>query len=104
MFETIGHDVEIDFGVFSLTGDVRYDEEQSALILADRERGFPEHLSVSLLAYGGLIPEPGCVFVKDWSEHEGLAHQLVAAGLGEISDEVRVGPFRMRAYQLKINR
>lgn len=65
--------------------------------------GEEEVLSVNLVTYG-LLPGPDEVFVKDWSEHAGLAQSLVDAGHAEFVDEHFVGPFKSRAVRLRISR
>jgi hypothetical protein len=47
-------------------------------------------VSINLSQYG-LVPPAGHVFVKDYSEHEGLADALVDAGLVEKVNEVSFG-------------
>lgn len=47
-------------------------------------------LSVNLAQYGRL-PEPGCVFVRDYGEFEGVANALVEAGLARITTSVPIG-------------
>jgi hypothetical protein len=40
-----------------------------------------------------MHPPQGHVFVKDYSEHEGLAQALVNAGLVRIVEPITFGPF-----------
>lgn len=61
--------VTVDFGAVELPGSLHHDEDQRALTLLTEEG--PERVSVSLGAYG-LVPGPGRVFVKDWSEHPSI--------------------------------
>lgn len=65
--------------------------------------GFPdtETLSINLATYGLKAPE-GHVYVKDYSEHEGLPTALVAAGVAEYVDEVYLGPFNTRFVLMKV--
>lgn len=89
----------IDFGFIELTGTLHHDDDHRALWLETDEG--PERLSVDLKAYD-LVPEPGCVFVKDWSEHEGLTRRLTEAGLVEPVHDVSVGPFNSTAYEVRV--
>lgn len=91
--------VTVDFGAVELPGSLHHDEDQRALTLLTEEG--PERVSVSLGAYG-LVPGPGRVFVKDWSEHPGLAARLAEAGLAEIIGSVAVGPFSSTAYEVEV--
>lgn len=58
------------------------------------EDGLPneETFSINLAAYD-MHPPEGHVFVKDYSEHEGLAQALVNAGLVRIVEPITFGPF-----------
>lgn len=40
-------------------------------------------LSVNLVESDGLVPPPGCVYVKAYSGHEGMPQALVVAGVAE---------------------
>lgn len=96
-------DVTLDFAAIRLTGDLIFrgaeDPESGELMLLTDETS--EHISVRLGAYG-LVPAPGNVFIKDWSEHEGLTQSLVDAGLAQIVATFTVGPFASRAYEVKV--
>jgi len=74
----------------------KYADGSLALVAEDvDEDGIPnvETLSVNLTAYD-MHPPEGHVFVKDHSEHEGLAQALVDAGLVEIvGEKFSFGPF-----------
>ena len=91
----------------TLTGELGL--RQGVLVLAGAtspdydDDDFPsdEVLSTSLRAYG-YIEFPGEVFIKDWSEHSGLAAALVDAGAGEITETLTVGPFDSRAYRFQL--
>lgn len=90
--------------LFTLTGDLEL--RQGILVLANAHAPgddftSTEPLSTSLLAYG-YIEFPGEVFIKDWSEHEGLAAALVDAGAGEVTETLTVGPFNSRAYRFQL--
>ena len=83
----------------------RYADGSLALIAsATDEDGFPdqETLSINLGVYG-LTPPPGCVYVKDYSEHEGLPQALVEAGVGTIENAVTFGPFNASAALFRLN-
>ncbi|WP_424862884.1 hypothetical protein [Streptomyces sp. MMS24-I29] len=96
---TTKHDVTVDFGSIALTGTLDHDDEQRSLVLVTNEGSEP--ISVSLQAYG-LIPMPGNVFIKDWSEHTGLTARLAAAGLVRIVRNMAVGPFRSTAFEVEV--
>lgn len=87
--------VELTGSLFTST----YVDGATALQLMTEEG--PETLSVNLSAYG-LHPDPGNVFIKDYSEHEGLAQALVKAGLAEIVREVVIGGYGARGHELKL--
>lgn len=93
------HNVTVDLGVITLTGTVSHDDVNRDLVLFDEEG--PEVLSVNLEAYG-LTPEPGNVFIKDWSEHSGLTKRLEEAGLVKAVHWVTVGPFASTAYEVEV--
>lgn len=92
-------DITIDFGTIALSGTLQHDSVNQTLMLLTDEG--PELLSVNLLDYG-LIPMPGKVFIKDWSEGEGLTTRLEAAGLAKRVRKVIVGPFRSTAYEVEV--
>lgn len=94
-------DISIDFGSIELSGVLVHDDAQRALVLHTDEG--PEPISVNLGAYG-LYPAPGQIFIKDWSEHDGLAARMSEQGLVKIIDSVRVGPFSSRAYLVEVAR
>ena len=57
------------------------------------------------MAAYGLVPEaPAEVFVKDWSEGQGIARSLIDAGVAVFMDEHFVGPFSSRAVRLRLIR
>src|SRR5699024_12701177 len=58
-------------------------------------------LSTDLSVYG-YVAEPGQVFIKDWSEHAGLADALVLARVVSPLESLRVGPFSSRAYRVRV--
>lgn len=76
----IAHNVAINFGSITLTGDLVHDPAQHDLYLQTEEGN--EDISTALTGYA-LLPKDGCVFVKDWSEHSDLAKNLTDAGLVE---------------------
>lgn len=87
-------------GPITLTGDVHYDPEHASAYMVTAE-GY-EDLSVSLSAYG-CTPREGHIFVKDWSEHTGLAQAMETAGIAEIVDPIEnIGPFNLKAYEMKM--
>ena len=74
-----------------LTGHLRMmkyqDGSPALMMLCDDGR---EVLSVNLAGYGLKAPD-GHIFVKDYSDHEGLADELVQLGIGEKVGPVRIG-------------
>lgn len=91
--------VTLTFPSLTLTGILRHDDDHRQLLLWTDEG--PERVSVNLSAYGLEAPA-GHVFVKDWSEHRGLAKSLVDQGLGQIVETVTVGPFDSPAHLVKV--
>lgn len=97
MAETLTKDdVTVAFPGLQLSGRLVHDRAHGVLELITEEG--PERLSANLMAYG-LVAGPGCVWIKDWSEHEGLAHGLADQGLVELVGQMRVGPFASKAYE-----
>lgn len=84
-----------------LVGDIKYDRRQYALKLVDPTTGEEEVLTLSLLA-SGFVADPGQVFVKDWSEHTGLAAALVAVQICHHIETVNIGPNGVTAYRLQV--
>ena len=89
-----------------------YPSGEIAIMIVDREGtqspdAFPgERLGVAttaLVAAGYPRPEPGNVWLKTWSENEGIAEALVAGGVVELNSEVCfVGPFRVIALGARL--
>lgn len=99
MFTTI-KDVTLSFGSMQLSGAVQHLAEKNALVFSEDSE--PDMtISVNLEAYG-LVAKADTVFVKDWSENEGLTASLVEAGVVEIVRELTVGPFSSRAYEVRV--
>lgn len=67
----------------------RYVEDNS-LALAVMDEDGPLILSVNLSAYGPAAPK-NCIYVRDYSENEGLADALVAAGVATKDSQVNIG-------------
>lgn len=67
---------------------MKYPDGNNALQIMDKYG--PETLSINLGAYNLNTPE-GHIFVKDYSEHEGLPDALVEAGVVEKVSEVTFG-------------
>ncbi|MGO2616102.1 hypothetical protein [Arthrobacter rhombi] len=82
-------------------GEIRYDSRQHALVLIDPTTGEEELLTLNLLS-SGYVAGPGEVFVKDWSEHSGLAAALVATRVVNHIESLRVGPHGVTAHRLQI--
>lgn len=94
---TLKEVAEIEVPHFTLTGRVEYDPGLQALVITDPATGEEEVLSVNLTDYG-YIAFPGGVFVRDWSEHQGLPAALEQAGIATVVAPVTVGPFDSTAY------
>lgn len=87
----------------TLTGTIAYDPATQLLELIDEEAGDVEVLSISLDAYGHTAPPRHVyVYVKDWSEHRGLAHALERVGVARVVDTVTVGPFAEQAHLMEV--
>ena len=82
-------------------GEIRYDSRQHALVLVDPATAEEEVLTVNLLG-SGYVAEPGELFVKDWSEHSGLAAALVAARVATHVESFQVRPHGATAHRLRI--
>lgn len=91
--------VTIDFGGTKRTGLLCHDDENRVLLLETDEG--PERISISLKAYG-LTARPGSIFVKDWSEHNGLTTRLAAASLVRPLRTLAVGSFDSTAYEVEV--
>lgn len=92
-------EIAVDFGGRTYHGVLDYDPADAVLVMLEAEG--PERFSTNLQCYG-LVAAPGCVFVKDWSEHSGLAAALQEAGLVRIVRNVEVGPFASTAYEVEV--
>lgn len=99
-WNTIRSNVTVTFPYLTITGDIEYDSVQDALAVIDPEEG-PEVLTVDLTS-AGYVAAPGEVFIKDWSEHEGLAKSLASAGVVEPIGTVTVNPFGSTAYRARV--
>lgn len=103
MLITIAEDVAITFSAITIRGNVGYLAAANTLLLTghDGPAGPGEVMTTNLGAYG-LNPRKDTVFIKDWSEHTGLTASLEAAGVVEIVRAVNVGPFKSRAYEVRV--
>lgn len=86
-----------DYGVVDLFV-TRYVD--GTLALAISEEYGPEVISTNLSGYG-MKPAKNSVFIKDYSEHDGLTASLVAAGVVEPLREVAIG--YGRGYEVQLN-
>ncbi|MFF8917480.1 hypothetical protein ACF08M_30270 [Streptomyces sp. NPDC015032] len=86
---TTKDDVVVDFGSIELSGTLLHDDQRRLLMLETDEG--PEPISVNLQSHG-ITPEPGNVFIKDWSEHSGLTARLAQAGLVSACTRSPSGP------------
>lgn len=97
----INEGVIFELGGEPYSGVLRHDDEQRALVFVDDQEPVPETLSVSLAAYGLEAPE-GHVYIKDWSEHSGLADSLQEHGSVRKVSSVEVGPFDSTAWLVRV--
>ena len=100
-WKTLRENIRLEFNDIELDGRINYDPSQHALIFVDPTTGEDEVLTVDLLS-SGYLARPGEVFVKDWSEHTGLGAALATHGIAEIVESVRVGPFGLAAYRMRV--
>lgn len=100
MSKTTYPNVRLRQGDLDLSGTVTYDHRMQRLEITYVDDD-TETLSVDLMAYGYLT-WPGEAFVKDWSEHAGLTDALVSAGIVAPVEHFEVGPFRSRAYRVRV--
>lgn len=100
MFTTIKEDVTILFSGIALTGDVQFSASQHALTLTSPDEP-AEVLTTNLGAYGYKAQED-TVFIKDWSEHQGVTASLAAQGIVQPVRELRVGPFNSIAWEVRV--
>lgn len=98
---TLKKEAEIVLPNLTLTGKVEYDPGLQALTITDPATDEEEVLSVNLTDYG-YIAFPGEVFVKDWSEHQGLPAALEQAGIATVKAPITVGPFGSTAYRMRL--
>lgn len=80
-------------------GRVIYDGNSGLLYFVTGEDS--EVLSVNLEAYGLTTP-PGHAWIKDWSEHAGVASQLISLKAVAYRQTVLVGPFDSPAHLVQI--
>lgn len=97
----IKENVTVEFPDISISGTLEHLVDQRALVLHPDDEPCPEVLSVNLQAYG-LVAPAGCVYIKDWSEGEGVADSLEATGLVRKVSDVYVGPFNSRAWLVEV--
>ncbi|MER6520022.1 hypothetical protein ABT246_24605 [Streptomyces sp. NPDC001553] len=97
---TVKYDITVNLGAIELIGTLVHDDENRVLELECAE-GPAEPISISLQGYG-LTPEPGNVFIKDWSEHAGLTARLARAGLVTPLHALTVEPYRSTAYEVQV--
>ena len=96
----IASNVTVSFAGFELTGDIDFDAVHNTLSFDDHQEP-SERIDTNLFAQGIVPSEPGTVFIKDVTEHQGLAASLVEAGVVRIVREVTFGPFRSKAYEVR---
>ena len=69
-----------------------YPADGSTAIVLTSPRGEPLMTATTCLAAYGDTPEPGHVFLKTWSENEGIYEALLAAGvIGEFTRVIPAG-------------
>lgn len=74
----------------------RYEDGTLAVIWDDSV------VSINLTAYDLPVPTGNQFYVKDYSEHEGLAEAMERAGFAFRTHEVRFGPFNSRGYLMEL--
>ena len=94
---TLGKNVAVTFGqgdfAVTLTGDLVYmpwaQGGENALVLVgqDEEGPFVEHISTNLTSLMLYCFEEDVFWIKNWSEHTGLAEEMANTGLVEIVRE-----------------
>lgn len=100
-WKTLRDHAVLTFNDIVLEGRIEYDRSQHSLAIANPDTGEEEVLTINLLT-SGYVAFPGEVFVKDWSEHSGLAAELEQAGIAEVVETVVVGPHQQRAYRMRV--
>jgi hypothetical protein len=100
MFTTIKEDVTILFLGTEIKGDVQFSATQHALTLTSPNEP-AEVLTTNLGVYGYKAQED-TVFIKDWSEHQGVTASLTAQGIVQPVRELRVGPFNSIAWEVRV--
>jgi len=75
-----------------------------AIQLIINDSGFDEPLATATvnLEELGFIPAPHSIFVKDYAETEGLAPQLVSAGVAKYIRTVQFGGYDSEAQELEL--
>src|SRR4051794_32303852 len=91
--------VRLRFGGIYLDGYLDHDDDRRHLALMTDEG--PEYISTDLSMYG-LTAEAGRVYIKNWTEHCGLAVSLAEQELVTIVDRVYVGPFNGEALLVEV--
>lgn len=82
-----------------LAGRVAHDATSALLYFVTDED--TEVISIDLYAQGLATPQDH-LWIKDWSEHAGIASQLVDLGVVEHRATVSVGPFGSPAHMVKV--
>ena len=98
---TLREHVELLLEHVTLTGAVEHDPSQNGLTITCPDTGESEALTVDLTSYG-YVAFPGEVFVKDWSEHSGVADAIQAAGIATVVEQITIGPFESTAYRMRL--
>lgn len=99
-WQTTAEHAVLCFNGVELVGRIGHDPRQHGLEMLFPD-GDSEILTVELAASGyvALLSE---VFVRDYSEHSGVPTVLVEAGVCELIEVLRVGPFRSRVTRLRV--
>lgn len=99
-FTTLNNNLTLWFGEsVQLTGEVVHDQDNAMLYLVTHEDS--EALSINLDQYGLTTPA-GHVWIKNWSEHTGVATQLLNRGVVTHAATATVGPFNSPADLVQI--
>ena len=78
-----------------------YANGELSLLLVAADGGPIAHATINLEEVG-FAPEPGCFFIKNYSEHEGLGDALIKAGVVQRTHRrVKYGPWDASADEYR---
>ena len=87
------------FGEYGTVNSATYSDGSPALVI-EFEDGMSERLTTNMRDYG----LPPALYVKNWSEHEGLAETLAKAGVVRIVKTIPVpfNPFDLTVTEVEV--